>query len=183
MKQTILLTSPIFLSMFLLLPGRLGAQSPNDLVRVEVRVDSESDHKDIKGATADTVTQNKTLQIAISGKPRSSETRTGKWTVYGRDLKGHEVTVLGSGEFKLDLPASGQQKTASTKITTTSTAAHTVATAAASSNKAKGGNVPKAKKVEAAGVKYAGYGVVVKDGDKIVGEAFDPVGLKQEVNK
>lgn len=37
------------------------AQSNNDLVRVEVRVASDSDRKDIKGTSADTVTQNKTL--------------------------------------------------------------------------------------------------------------------------
>ena len=46
-----------------------------------------------------------------------------------------------------------------------------------------GRSTSKAKKVEAVGTKFAGYGVVIKDGGKVVGEIFDPAGLKQETTK
>ena len=55
----------------------------NELVRVEVRVASDQDRKDLKSTSADTITQHKTLTIALSGKPKTPETRTGKWTAYG----------------------------------------------------------------------------------------------------
>lgn len=159
-------------------PPTLRAQAANDRVRIEVRVQSQQDRKDIKGSSADTVTQKKSLFIAISGKPKSPETRTGKWTVYGRDLKDRDVTVLESGEFKIELPATGQQKIESKVVSTTSTPEHSIA------SKSSGrGRSPKAKKVEASGTKYIGYGVVVKEGDQIVGEMFDPMGLKQQAAK
>ncbi len=39
------------------------------------------------------------------------------------------------------------------------------------------------KRVDAVGTKFAGFGVVVKDGDKVVGEYYDPAGLKAEAAK
>jgi hypothetical protein len=160
-----------------LTPFAAFAQSTNNMVRIEVRVQSDSDRKDIKGTSADTVTQSKILNIAISGKAKSPETRTGKWTAYGRGMKGNDITVLESGEFKIDL-ASGAQKIESKKVTTTSTPEHSVVSGSSSR-----GRSPKAKKVAGEGTKFIGFGVVVKDGDKTVGEYFDPAGLKAEAAK
>ena len=162
----------------------LRAQTSNDFVRVEVRVQSDQDRKDIAKSTADTVTQHKTLNIVLSGKARSPENRTGKWTAYGRSLKGNDITALESGEFKVDL-ASGSQKIESKKVSTTYTPEHaTVSTSRSRSSGGTGGTSrTTAKKVAAVGTKFIGFGVVVKDGDKIVGEYFDPAGLKAEVAK
>jgi hypothetical protein len=171
-----------FAALLALAPSVVLAQSSNDRVRIEVRPESDQDRKDIKGSSADTVTQNKSLQIAISGKPKSPETRKGKWTIYGRDLKKHGITVLESGEFNLDLPASGQQKIESKKVSTTYTPEHSVV----SKSSGRGGSsarTPKAKKVEAEGTKYAGYSIVIKDGDKVVGETADPMGIVNEASK
>lgn len=151
------------------------ARNASDLVRIEVGVESERDRKEITGSTTDTVTQKKILQITISGKPKSPETRTCKWTAYGRGLKSRDVTVLQSGEFKIEIPATGQQKIVTKVVPTTSTAEHFVNSGS--------GRRSKAKKVEASGTKYIGYGVVVKDGDQIAGEIFNPAGLKREAAK
>lgn len=156
------------------------AQTSNDMVRIEVRVQSEQDRKDIKGSSADTVTQKKSLFIALSGKPKSPETRKGKWTVYGRDMKGgRDIAVLESGEFNIDLPASGQQKVESKVVSLTYTPEHSVVSRSGSGSRSR----TTAKKAPGEGNKYAGYGVVIKDGDKVVGEMFDPMGLKQEAAK
>lgn len=72
----------------------LRAQDGSDRVHIDVRVAADQDRKDIKGSSADTVTQNKTLEITITGKPKNPETRTGKWTVYGRSVSGHDLTAV-----------------------------------------------------------------------------------------
>lgn len=174
MKTKLSLISLALLNALLFAPPSLRAQDASDRVRIDVKVESDNDRKDIKGSSADTVTQNKTLQIAISGKPKNPETR-GKWTVYGRDAKGHDLTVIGSGDFKIDLPATGQQKLASQKVATTYTPEHAVSSGT--------GTRSKAKKVEATGTKYAGYSIVVKEGDKVVGETAEPMGIAKEAAK
>ena len=175
MKTKLSLTSLVLLHAFHFATPSLRAQDAGDRVRIEVRVAADQDRKDIKGSSADTVTQNKTLQIVISGKPKSPETRTGKWTVYGRSLSGHDLTVIGSGDFKIDLAASGQQKVEGQKVSATYTPEHSVGSGT--------GTRTKAKKVEATGTKYVGYSVVVKDGDKVVGEAAEPMGIVKEAAK
>ena len=153
----------------------LRAQDGSDRVHIDVRVAADQDRKDIKGSSADTVTQNKTLEITITGKPKNPETRTGKWTVYGRSVSGHDLTAVGSGEFKLELPATGQQKIVSQKVSATYTPEHAVSSGT--------GTRTKAKKVDATGTKYVGYSVVVKDGEKVVGEAAEPMGIAKEAAK
>ena len=59
----------------------------NDYVRIEVRVQTGQDRKSEKGKREDTVTQQKTLNITLSGKARTPETRKGTWQAYGRDVK------------------------------------------------------------------------------------------------
>lgn len=157
--------------------------SGNDMVRIEVRVASEQDRKDIKSSSADTVTQHKTLNIVLSGKPKSPETRTGKWTAYGHSAKGHDYTVLESGEFKIDLSAQGRQTIESKKVTTTYTPEHSVVSRGRSGGGGTGRSTTKAKKVEATGTKFAGYVVEVKDGGKVVGQTADPFGILKEIAK
>ena len=154
--------------MAFLAPFTANAQvSPNDYVRIEGRVETEQDRKDIKGTRVDEVTQGKTLFITITGKPKTPETRTGTWALYGRDAKGHDVEILEHGDFKINL-SGGPQKIETTKATATYTPEHS-----------SGGK--KGKKVEAEGKRFAGYVVTVKDGDKIVGQISDPPGLQEKM--
>lgn len=145
------------------------AQTTNDLVRAEVRVQSKTDNKDIANSTANIKTQHETLQIQLSGKPKSPETREVKWSIFGRNLKTNDITVLASGTEKLSLDARGQQSIESKTATTTSTPDHSVV----SKGKSRGGKSGRVsvKRVEGSGVKYAGYGVLIKDGGTVVGKA------------
>ena len=164
--------------LFAALPAPAQMVASNDRVRVEVRASTDTDHKDLKKTTADTITQNKTLTIELSGKARPSETRVVKWTAYGRYMKNNSIMEIESGDVKLALDASGKQTITTKTISTTYTPEHSVV------QRGKGGrggnrgrNQPRAKEVEADGKKYAGYMVKVLDGKTVVGEASDPVGI------
>ena len=170
--------SALWLFLASIAPAEAQMVASNDRVRVEVRASSDTDHKDLKNTTADTVTQNKTLTIQLSGKARPSETRVVKWKAYGRNLKSKDLMELASGEEKLALDPSGMQTITTKNISTTYTPEHAVVTRGKGG---KGGNrnqkAPRAKNVEAEGKKYAGYSVQVMDGKTVVGEASDPVGI------
>lgn len=163
--------------------GHAQIVTGNDYVRVEVRVQTGQDRKGSKGKSADTVTQEKTLNITLSGKARSPETRKGTWQAYGRDMKDNTIVPLESATFEIDF-SKGPQKVESARITTTYTPEHSEG----SGNRGKGGgnkggNKGGSKKVPAEGRKFAGYGVTVKDGERVVGEFYDPAGLKAEAAK
>ena len=166
------------------LAGRAQLVSGNDHVRIEVRVQTEQERKSIKGTTVDTVTQGKTLAITLTGKAKNPETRTGTWQAYARDVKDNKIVAADSGPFTIDF-SKGAQKVESKKITMTYTPEHS--SGSGGYNKGGGGGGggggQSSKKVPAEGTKFAGYGIVVKDGDKIVGEFYDPVGLKSEAAK
>lgn len=151
----------------------------NEYVRIEVRVQTGQERKEGKGNAPDTVTQQKTLIITLSGKARTPETRKGTWQAYGRDVKDNSLVPLESGTFDLDF-SKGPQKVESAQITTTYTPEHSSGSGKGGSG---GGSKGGSKKVPAAGKKFAGYGVTVKDGEKVVGEFFDPAGLKAEAAK
>lgn len=142
----------------------------NDRVRVEVLVVSDNDHKDIGKTSADRVTQNRTFTIKLSGKQKSPETRKLKWTAYGRNLKTNAVQPVETGEFKLELAANGQQTVEAKRFSCSYTPEHSEISKSGKGTK----SVARAKKVEATGVKYAGYRVQVLDGGTVVGESAEP---------
>ncbi len=152
----------------LALVGEGYSQMPSaaETVRIEVKTVSSSDRKEIKDSREDTITQNKVLEISVTGKPKTPETRVVKWSVFGRDQKDKDVTELESGEYPLDLSNGGRQMRESKKVSTTFTGAHTAG---------------KGKKVPASGSKYVGYAIQVREGTKILGEAYDPAGLKAKM--
>lgn len=184
MKSTTLLIAALASGALCHAPARGEIIPASELVRIEVRVQSDQDRKDLAKTTTDTVTQHKTLLITLSGKAKSPETRTGKWTAYGRSLKGNDITALQSGEFKVSL-ANGAQHIESMKVRTTYTPEHAVvSTKRVRSGGGTGGTTrTTAKKVEATGTKFIGYVVVVTDGGRVVGEYSDPAGLKAEAAK
>jgi len=180
-----MMKSLLFFASFLALNAApLFAQlvTGNELIRIEARTISEQDRKDLVNTTADTITQRKSLQITLAGKAKDPENRTGKWIAYGHSSKGHDVSVLETGEFKLDLANPLRRQTVESKvITTTYTPEHSVVTRTSSSRSRR--STTRATKVEASGTKFAGFAVIIKDGNKIVGEFYDPSGLKQEAAK
>lgn len=170
----------------LMLPLVASAQmaSSNDRVRVVVSIISANQTKDIKGASTDTTMQNKTLSIALTGSSRSPDSRVIKWAAYGRDLKSRTLSTIGFGTIPVAL-VNNRQTAESKSISTTYTPEHSEVSK--SSGRGGGGSsrgrAPKAKKVAASGVKFAGYSVQVLDGGTVVGETSDPVGIKQSVTK
>jgi hypothetical protein len=155
------------------------AQSSNDLVRTEVRPKLSSDRKDIKGSTAATKTQTVSLEIILAGKPKSPETRVVEWAIFGKDLKRNDVTKLESGDQPLSLDGFGRQTIETKDAKTTSTPDHTVVSKSGGRN-SKGKT--SAKRVDGTGVKYVGYGVLVKEGGTVVGKAFSGQSLEAEMH-
>ena len=153
-----------------------SAQTPsaNDMVRAEVRLQSSTDRKDIKNSTTDTKTQHVALNITLSGKPKSPETRVVKWVIFGKNVNSNRVSILESDEVKLSLDARGQQLIETRSAVTKSTPDHTVVSRGQR-------NRVSAKKVEGSGVKYFGFGVQVKDGAMVVGKTFSGQSLEAEV--
>jgi hypothetical protein len=158
----------------LALPFAANAQMvpANDRVRVEVQIVSDNDHKDIAKTSVDQITQNKTLTIKLSGKPKSPDTRVIKWTAYGRNVKSNSIQMLESGEFKLELATNGGQTVDTKRFASTYTPEHSVVST--SRSRSSGRSTPRAKRVEATGTKFAGYSVQVLDGGKVVGEKAEP---------
>ena len=168
------------LSGFLSSSGFGQMVASNDRVRVEVRAETDTDRKDLKGTTSDTITQNKSLVIRITGKAASPEKRVVKWTVFGVNVGTNRVTTLDSGQFPLSLDARGEQTMESKRVSTTYTPDHSVV----SRNKSKGRNnrgsnrsTVKTTRVDAKGTKYLGYAVKVMDGTSVVGEISVPPGI------
>jgi hypothetical protein len=159
--------------------ARAQLVSGNDYVRVEVRVQTGQEREGGKGKRVDTVTQKKTLNITLSGKARNPETRKGTWQAYGRDVKDNKLVALESGTFDVDF-SKGAQKVDSAQITTTYTPEHSQSSGGRGGGNYRNNNT---KKVAAEGKKFAGYGVIVKDGEKVVGKFFDPAGLEAEAAK
>jgi hypothetical protein len=93
--------------------------------------------------------------------------------MFGRDLKSNRVSVLRSGEAKVELGGRGPQVIRSAKIEAKSTPAHSVV----SRGRGRGGSTGGSR-----GDKYIGYGVQVLNGSKVVTETFDPPSLKQNVS-
>lgn len=168
--------TPIIALIALALPFTASAEMvpSNDRVRVEVQIATQSDRKDLAKTSADQVTQYKTLSIVLSGKPKSPESRVIKWTAYGRNMKSNSVQPLDSGEIKLEL-VNGRQTAESKRVTTTYTPDHFETST--SRSRSTGRSTPRAKKVEAAGTKFAGYSVQVMDGSSVVGEAIEPASI------
>jgi hypothetical protein len=179
MKALPLLT----MAAFAVLPCTVTAQTAADLVHVDVRVKSTTDRKDIKGSSADEKTENVTLDIGLSGKPKSPESRVVKWVIFGKEIAEKDVKPIESGEEKLALSATGQQKFESKTATTTSTPEHAIQQQSKGGKGAPGGGggkskTPTSKKVPGSGAKYVGWGVQVKDGATVVGEQYSGTTFK-----
>lgn len=167
----------LFLAVSVFLPPRAAfSQAVSDLVRLEVGTKMSSDREDIQGSSADVKTQKVALAISLTGKPKSPESRTIQWVIFGKDLKTNMIKKIESGEQPLALDSSGRQSVETKLVETTSTPDHAIV------SKARRGRAS-VTKVEGSGVKYLGYAVVVKDGTTFVGQVFNPRTLESEIQK
>ena len=153
-------------------------------VRLDVRVASGDSHDRIRGSTASEHNQKKQLEIAVSSVSRPAPAGLSvKWYFFGRDEKSERVSVLRSGETKLDL-AAGAQTVKSDELKNDYTPEHSVLSRGRGGNGGGGRNGVRAsvKKVAGEGDRLIGYGVQVLQAGKVVAESFDPPSLKKDVS-
>lgn len=155
-------------------------------VRLEVRAVSGDSHDRIRGSTASEHNQKKQLAITVSSVSRPLPTGLSvKWYFFGRDEKSDRVSVLRSGETKLDLTA-GAQTVKSDELKNEYTPEHSVVSRSSGRGGFGGGGRSSGrvsvKKVTGQGDKLIGYGVQVLQGGKVVAEFFEPPSLKQDVS-
>ena len=181
-NTTLHLLAATLLAVFTSPHCRAQIVSGNDAVRIEVRVQTGQERVAGKGREPDTVTQEKTLHLSLSGKARSAETRKGTWQAYARDVKDGALVAIDSGTFDIDL-SKGAQKVDSAKISTTYKPEHAAGGGNRGGGGGGGGGGGAAKKVPGEGKKFIGFGITVKDGERVVGEYFDPAGLKADSKK
>lgn len=160
-----------------IVPRPTSAQGSSDMVRIV----SEHDCKEIEGSSAITLTQIKTLPIALNGKRKPPEIRTPKRNACDRILESDDIAIIDLSAFKTDLPTGGQPTIKLKEMTTTTTLRHAVA----SRDRSWGGlgSSPRAKEVEAERAEYTGCGVIVLEGGRVVGDTLAPMEPKAEVNK
>ncbi len=127
-----------------------------------------------KTAASYTVAESVTLQITLRGKALTPDGRTVKWTAYGRDRKDRAISVLSTGESKVDLATMGMQKVELVDISTTSIKDHSISKTSGRGRSRRATAV----RVEGSGVQYVGYGVQVFEGEDVVGEKFGPDSLE-----
>lgn len=140
---------------------------------------SVEDQVKSKSSARYAVAENVKLLITLNGKPQESESRTVKWTAYGRDRQTGAISVLKTGEAKVDFSSSRTQKIESETISTSSTRTHSVPQTVGRGR----GRRASYRRVEGSGVEYIGYGVQVFEGDKVVGEKFEPDTLEKKLEK
>ncbi len=162
MKRIVILLS-LCLSVFIAQDALAALASTEVMVQVKVEKANEKSAK--KGTTQDI-----TLDIMLNGKAHNPEDRTVKWTVFGKDQGTGEYVAIDKGDAKLDLSAGSMQKISTKKCSTTYSE---------KSTKAEKKNDYQSQRISyvdvpGEGVKYVGYGVQVFNGDKAVGEKFDP---------
>ena len=152
-------------------------------VRLDVRVASGDSHERIRGSTASEHNQKKQLEIAVSSVSRPAPAGLSvKWYFFGRDEKSDRVSVLRSGETKLDL-AAGAQTVKSDELKNDYTPEHSVVSRGRGGNGGgRSGGRASVKKVAGEGDRLIGYGVQVLQAGKVVAETFDPPSLKQDVS-
>jgi len=177
---------PVIASILCGLIGLFPQIAPAHLFQgsVSVLVDDKVDNTQ-KGESE--VTQSLVLGITLLGKAKNPETRVVKWTAYGRDCRTDAISVLSSGEVPVDFSSGLQQKIKSEEISTTSTSTRTVTTSSSSyggnrnRNRNSDRSTIRTRVIEPTGVRYLGYGVQVFEGDKVVGEKFDPSRLEEDI--
>jgi hypothetical protein len=143
-------------------------------VRVEQKNKSQTD--------GPKTTQTKELKVLLgnSTKQEYSGLKV-KYLLFARDVLSKDISLLEQGERPADLKGMNTAVVETPEVTATFTDEH-------SSGGRKGGNQvganSKSKKVEASGQKMVGYAVQVFDAaGKLIGEAYGPLSMKEQVTK
>lgn len=141
----------------------------NDRVSVSVRVNSEYDLQNLPNSVSHRIRVYKTLSIILKGQSKNPETRTVKWTIYGRNLMNNQVSPIDGRDLRVFFDEGKQT------IDTSGTVTEYIPNHFEKGRDARR-NIQDQHSL-GIGIMYAGYSVQVFDGPTLVGEYSDPVGI------
>jgi hypothetical protein len=150
----------LFATALLLLPLAASSAVSPVSVRVEQISKTETGKNDR--------TQHRSLKIILNnGSTEEKPNLVVKYWIFGKAVTGGDVVVLDKGERPGSVKAHASAIVETSAVTAHSVEAHT----------------EKKKKVEASGEKIVGYAVQVFDGETMLGEAYEPLSLKEQIAK
>jgi len=138
---------------------------------VSVRVEQETKQEEPNKKDLHTKIQKRTLKVFMTNSSKEETTVKIKYTYFGHPISGHEVGPLDQGEKEDTLKPSETKEVDTPTSTQTYTEEHYPP--------GKGVKV----KIPASGNKLTGYGIQVYVGDKLMGESYEPLSMKDLMGK
>jgi hypothetical protein len=139
---------------------------------VSVRVEQETKQSEPNIKDIHTKTQKRTLKVFLTNSSKEDTTVKIKYTYFGHPISGHEVVPIDQGEKEDTLKPSETKEVDTPSSSQTYTEEHYP----------PGKGVNKVK-IPASGNKLTGYGVQVYVGDKLMGESYEPMSMKDLMGK
>jgi hypothetical protein len=160
----------------LALPFTLAAAPSPISIRVE-QVNKSDNAKHGK-------TQSRMLKVNITNG--SADDKSGlvvKYWVFAKEVKDRDLVVLGKGELPAQVKSHGTEIVETPTFTAKSTEDHYEMKKPEKGRSGQKNNKgPQlGKKIEGGGEKMAGYAVKVFDGGTLVAEAYEPLGMKEQM--
>jgi hypothetical protein len=140
---------------------------------VQVRVEQETKQEYPNLKDRHTVTQKRTLKVFLTSSTKEETNVKIKYTYFGHPEGGHDTIAVSQGDKDVTLkPAVTQEEDIPTANVTYVEEHYPPAKPGAAK-----------VKIPASGNKLTGYGVQVFLGDKKVGESYEPMSMKDEMDK
>jgi len=139
---------------------------------VSVRVEQETKQEAPNLKDMHTKTQKRTLKVFLTNSSKEDTNVKIKYVFFGHPISGHDVGPIDSGEKEDTLKPSETKEVDTPTSTQTYTEEHYPP--------GKGANKIK---IPASGNKLTGYGVQVFVGDKLMGESYEPMSMKELMDK
>jgi hypothetical protein len=140
---------------------------------VQVRVEQETKQEFPNLKDRHTKTQKRTLKVFLTSSSKEDANVKIKYTYFGHPEGGHDTVAVSQGDKDVTLKPSVTQEEDVPTASVTYVEEHYPP--------AKPGSA--AKVIPASGNKLTGYGVQIFEGDKLVGESYEPLSMKEEMNK
>ena len=141
------------------------------IATVSVRVEQETKQEMPNLKDVHTKIQKRTLKVFLTNSSKEETTVKIKYTYFGHPMSGHEVGPLDQGEKEDTLKPSETKEVDTPTSNQTYTEEHYPP--------GRGIKV----KIPASGNKLVGYGVQVFVGDKLMGESYEPLSMKEIMDK
>jgi hypothetical protein len=168
-NEAMKLTLPfLFLSALFAFASNVHAQT----AAVSVRVEQETKQEEPNLKDHFTKTQKRTLKVFLTNSAKEDTNVKIKFAYFGHPIASHEVTKISEGEKEDTLKPSETKEVDTPTNSQTYTEEHYPP--------GKGANKVK---IPASGNKLTGYGVQVYVGEKLMGESYEPLSMKEQMDK